>query len=757
MSDKMPEIDPEKEKKDILKAYKKLLRSTKRHEAKGDLKMIRKAFDVALDAHKDMRRKSGEPYIYHPIAVAEIVTSEIGLGAKSIVCALLHDTVEDTELTVEDMRRMFGDKVSQIIDGLTKLSSVLDIQEDKSLQAENFRKMLLTMSSDIRVILIKLADRLHNMRTLGSMRRDKQLKIASETMFIYAPLAHRLGLYAIKTELEDLSFKYIEPELYEEIVTKLEDSKRKRNRFINKFSFPIINSLNDAGIDYEIKGRTKSVYSIASKMKKQSVPFEEVYDIFAIRIILNSNLESEKSDCWQTYSIVTDHYVPNPGRFRDWVSKPKSNGYESLHTTVMSDSGKWVEVQIRAKRMDEVAEKGLAAHWKYKDANKGENSEPTESGFDSWLNQIRDLLESPDPNAIDFIDDFKLNLFSEEIFVFTPTGEVRTLPSAATSLDFAFEIHTEVGMRCIGAKVNGKLYPLSHNLNSGDQVEVLTSNKQLPKEDWLSFVVTAKAKSKIKQALKEEKRKVAADGKEILERKLKSMKVPMDRELIDKLHRHFRLQTSQDFFIRIANKSIEFKEIKAYIETAKNAGKWYNVLRNRITGTASATEKPAVEPRPRPKDKGDTLVIGDESQKMDYVMAKCCSPIPGDDVFGFVTINEGIKIHRTSCPNAIHIRSNYAYRVVPASWASKEDHTAFATGILITGIDDVGLVNAITTVISKDLNVDMKSIAFESHDGVFEGHIKVLVEGIHHLNNLITNLKKVDGIKKIVREDEMEN
>ncbi|MGB0918176.1 MAG: RelA/SpoT family protein [Flavobacteriales bacterium] len=754
MSDKMPDIDPEKEKQDILKAYKKLLRSTKRHEAKGDLKMIRKAFDVALDAHKDMRRKSGEPYIYHPIAVAEIVTSEIGLGAKSIVCALLHDTVEDTDLTIEDMRRMFGDKVSQIIDGLTKLSGVLDIKEDKSLQAENFRKMLLTMSSDIRVILIKLADRLHNMRTLDSMRRDKQLKIASETMFIYAPLAHRLGLYAIKTELEDLSFKYIEPELYEEIVTKLADSKRKRTRFINKFSFPIINSLNEAGIDYEIKGRTKSVYSIARKMKKQGVPFEEVYDIFAIRIILSTKMENEKSDTWQTYSIVTDHYVPNPGRFRDWVSQPKSNGYESLHTTVMSESGKWVEVQIRTKRMDEVAEKGLAAHWKYK--SSGKDGGQGESGFDNWLNQIREVLESPDPNAIDFIDDFKLNLFSDEIFVFTPTGEVKTLPAAATSLDFAFEIHTEVGMRCIGAKVNGKLYPLSYNLKSGDQVEVLTSNKQSPKEDWLGFVVTAKAKSKIKQALKEEKRRIAADGKEILERKLKNMKVPMDRELIDRMHRHFRLQTSQELFIRIANKTIEFKEIKAYIQDTKNASKWYNVLRNRISGSSTgATEKPA--PRPKPKDKGDTLVIGDESQKMDYVMAKCCSPIPGDDVFGFVTINEGIKIHRTACPNAIHIRSNYAYRVVPAAWASKEDHTAFATGILITGIDDVGLVNAITTVISTDLNVDMKSIAFKSNDGVFEGHIKVLVEGIHHLNNLMANLKKVDGIKKIVREDEAED
>lgn len=752
MSDPMQSIDPEKEKQDILKAYKKLLRSTKRHEARGDLKLIRKAFDVALDAHKDMRRKSGEPYIYHPIAVAEIVTSEIGLGAKSIVCALLHDTVEDTDLTIEDMRRMFGDKVAQIIDGLTKLSGVLDIQEDKSLQAENFRKMLLTMSSDIRVILIKLADRLHNMRTLGSMRKDKQLKIASETMYLYAPLAHRLGLYAIKTELEDLSYKYIEPELYDEIVSKLKESKAKRTRFINKFSFPIINSLNEAGIDYEIKGRTKSVYSIARKMKAQGVPFEEVYDIFAIRIITNSDQQNEKPDCWKVYSIVTDHYVPNPSRFRDWVSKPKSNGYESLHTTVMSESGKWVEVQIRTRRMDDIAEKGLAAHWKYKEKGS-EQTQSAETGFDDWLNKIRELLESPDPNAIDFIDDFKLSLFAEEIFVFTPTGEVRTLPADATSLDFAFDIHTEVGMRCIGAKVNGKLHPLSYQLKSGDQVEVLTSNKQRPKEDWLTFVVTTKAKSKIKQALKEENRQIAAEGKEIFERKLKQWKVPTDRDLTDKLNRHFKVKTSQDLFIKIAKKSIELKDIKDYIENSKNAGKWYNVLRKRISGSNEG--EALTKPKPQPKDKGDTVVIGDENQKMDYVMAKCCRPIPGDDVFGFVTINEGIKIHRTNCPNAIHIRSNYAYRVVPATWANKEDHTSFVTGILITGIDDMGLVNAITTVISKDLNVNMKSIAFESNDGVFEGHIKVLVEGIHHLNNLIDNLKKVNGIKKIVREDEL--
>jgi guanosine-3',5'-bis(diphosphate) 3'-pyrophosphohydrolase len=751
MESTTPIIDSEQEKRDILKAYSRLLRAAKKNEAKGDLKLVRKAFDVALDAHKDMRRKSGEPYIYHPIAVAEIVTSEIGLGAKSIICALLHDTVEDTELTVEDMRRMFGDKVATIIDGLTKLNVVLDMQEDKSMQAENFRKMLLTMSSDIRVILIKLADRLHNMRTLDSMRRDKQLKIASETLYIYAPLAHRLGLYAIKTELEDLSFKYIEPELYEEINSKLKETEKQRNRFINKFSLPIIQSMNDTGLEYDIKGRTKSVYSIARKMKKQGVPFEEVYDIFAIRIIMNSSLENEKSDCWKAYSVVTGHYVPSPARFRDWVSQPKSNGYESLHTTVMSETGKWVEVQIRTTRMDEIAEKGLAAHWKYKDTSQQAGAaKMPENSLDGWLSRIRELLESPDPNAIDFIDDFKLNLFAEEIFVFTPKGEVKTLPVGATALDFAFEIHSAVGMRCIGTKINGKLFPISHELKSGDQVEVLTSSKQKPKEDWLSFVVTAKAKSNIKQALKEESRAEAAEGKELLDRKMKQWKINLDNELTNKICKHFRLQTSQDLFIKVARRTIDFKDIRDFVEQDKSSGKWYNVFRKKIS--ASEEIKKATTESNLPQ-KGDMIVIGDASQRVDFTLAKCCTPIPGDDVFGFVTINEGIKIHRTSCPNAINIHSNYAYRVVPAHWANKDDHTSFVTALLIKGIDDVGLVNSITKVISKDLNVNMKSIAFDSNDGIFEGHIKVLVDGVTHLNNLIANLKKVDGIKTIVRED----
>jgi len=754
MESAAPTIDLEKEKQDILKAYRRLLSAAKRNEAKGDMKLVRKAFDVALDAHKDMRRKSGEPYIYHPIAVAEIVTSEIGLGAKSIVCALLHDTVEDTDLTVEDMRRMFGDKVANIIDGLTKLNVVIDMQEDKSMQAENFRKMLLTMSSDIRVILIKLADRLHNMRTLDSMRRDKQLKIASETMYIYAPLAHRLGLYAIKTELEDLSFKYIEPELYNEITSKLKESEKQRTRFINKFSLPIIKELQEAGLDFDIKGRTKSVYSIARKMKKQGVPFEEVYDLFAIRIILNSDGVNEKPDCWKAYSLITQRYTPSPSRFRDWVSSPKSNGYESLHTTVMSNEGKWVEVQVRTRRMDDIAEKGLAAHWKYKETGTGKSGDDTkaqENSLDGWLSKIRELLDSPDPNAIDFIDDFKLNLFAEEIFVFTPKGEVRTLPAGATALDFAFDIHSAVGMNCIGTKVNGKLFPLSHVLKSGDQVEVLTSSKQKPKEDWLAFVITAKARSNIKQALKEEARAISAEGKELLERKLKQWKFTMNNDTVNKVCAHFKIPTSQDLFVKVARRTIEFKDIKDFLEKDRSSGKWYNVFRKKIAAPAETPQKSA-----KTGEKGDTIVIGDASQKVDFVLAKCCTPIPGDDIFGFVTINEGIKVHRTNCPNAINIRSNYAYRVVPASWADSEEHTSFVTNLLIKGIDDVGLVNSITKVISKDLNVNMQRIVFESNDGVFEGHIRVMVEGVKHLDNLMTNLRKVDGIKTIVREDDMD-
>ena len=741
--------DPEEEKKEILKAYRRLLRSAKRHGAKGDLKMVRKAFDVALDAHKDMRRKSGEPYIFHPISVAEIVAAEIGLGAKSIVCALLHDTVEDTELTIEDMQYLFGDRVALIIDGLTKISGVMSFEGDTSLQTENFRKMLLTMSSDIRVILIKLADRLHNMRTLESMRRDKQLKISSETMYLYAPLAHRLGLYNIKSELEDLSFKYLEPELYEEIITGLRQSKRKRTRFINKFSLPIIKKLTDAGLDFDIKGRPKSVYSIGQKMKRQNVDMDDIYDIFAIRIILNSEAGNEKSDCWKAYSLVSDTYRPNPDRLRDWISNPKSNGYESLHTTVMSLEGKWVEVQIRTSRMDDIAEKGLAAHWKYKGSGEEENH------LDDWLGKVREVLESPDPDALEFVNEFRQNVLSEEIFVFTPKGELKTLPAGATALDFAFEIHTEVGFRCVGAKVDGHLVPLSYKLKSGDQLEVLTSSKQSPKKDWLTFVVTSKAKSKVRQSLKENIRKEAAEGREILERKLKVLKRKLDHDLIDKLTRHFKLKTSQDLFVKVAHKSIDFKEIRSYIEGSTAATRVYRYIRDRITPKNEVDGKKTKQeekPIPLPK-KGDMIVIGDESQKVDFKLAPCCNPIPGDKIFGYVTINDGIKVHRTNCPNAINLRSNYAYRIIDAAWAEREQVTAFETDIEIKGLDDVGLVSSITKIISRDLNVNMKSLAFDSNDGVFEGTIRLMVEGTMHLNNLIKRLEGVKGVKSIQRID----
>jgi len=738
-------IDIEAEKKEILKTYRHLLRSTKRYQAKGDLQLIRKAFDVALEAHKDMRRKSGEPYIYHPLAVAEIVTSEIGLGAKSIVCALLHDVVEDTHITLDDIRSMFGDKVATIVDGLTKISGVFDhTSATSSMQAENFRKMLLTLSSDVRVILIKIADRLHNMRTLDSMARDKQLKIASETLYLYAPLAHRLGLYTIKTEMEDLALKYTEPEVYESISNKLKETHRQRQRFINKFSFPIMASLTHAGLDFDIKGRTKSIFSIYRKMKKQEVPFEEVFDLFAIRIIINSDQENEKSDCWRAYSIVTDHYVPNPDRLRDWISTPKSNGYESLHTTVMSSAGQWVEVQIRTKRMDDIAEKGLAAHWKYKES-AGENV------LEEWIGKIRDVLENPDPNALDFIDDFKLNLFSDEIFVFTPKGELRTLPAGSTSLDFAFDIHSEVGMKCIGAKINNKLMPLSFKLKSGDQIEVLTSSKQYPKEDWLGFVVTGKAKSKIKQALKDEKRQLAEEGKEILDRKFRNLKAKTDNNTVNRLVKYYKVMSPLDLYYRIARKNIELHDLKEALE-ATDKKSWLGYLRRFIPGTKEKEEKPQqienllADLNGKPAQ----LLIGDNMEKLDYTLSKCCNPIPGDDVFGFITISEGIKIHRVSCPNAIQLMSKHAYRVIKAKWTSKES-IAFLAGLKITGIDEVGIVNNITQIISSELNVNMRSISFDGHDGTFDGTVTVYVHDTQHLTSLVNKLKKVKGVHTVMR------
>lgn len=728
-------IDLEAEKTEILKRYRALLRASKSTLQKGDKRMIRKAFDMALESHKDMRRKSGEPYIYHPIAVAQIAAEEIGLGTTSIVCALLHDVVEDTDVTLEDIEMEFGKKVAKIIDGLTKISGVFDT--NSSLQAENFRKMLLTLADDVRVILIKLADRLHNMRTMEFMPRDKQLKLSSETVYLYAPLAHRLGLYAIKSELEDLSMKYMERDMYSFIKAKLNEKKAEREKFIRDFIEPVKKVVSDQDLNADVFGRPKSIHSIWNKMKKKSIPFEEVYDLFAIRIILDSTPENEKADCWKAYSIITDLYRPNPDRLRDWISSPKANGYESLHTTVMGPRGQWVEVQIRTKRMNEIAEKGFAAHWKYKESS-------SDSGLDQWVQKVRDMLKNPDSNALDFLDDFKMNLFSDEIFIFTPKGALIQLPLSATALDFAFEIHTDVGATCIGAKVNHKLVPLSYKLQNGDQVEIITSSKQTPKEDWLSFVVTAKAKAKIKSALKEEKRKVAEDGKEILERKLKSLKITYNSENIQKLSYYFKLPSVQDLFYNVAKGLLDMKDLKEYQASEK-------VIENKPQDKIEHEQLASLVRNIKTKD-SDVLLFGEDLQKIDYKLSNCCNPIPGDDVFGFVTVSDGIKIHRTNCPNAAKLMANYGYRIVKAKW-TKQLELAFLTGLRIRGIDEVGLINKLTTVISNDFKVNIRSITVDSDDGIFEGSIMIYVNDTEHLNNLTKKILQIKGITSVERFD----
>lgn len=732
----MQAVDVETEKQEILKRYRALLRACRPTIDKEDKKLIRLAFQTAMEAHKEMRRKSGEPYIFHPLAVAQIVAGEIGLGTTAIVCALLHDTVEDTHLTLDDIEKLFGKKVSTIIDGLTKISGVF--YSGTSIQAENFRKMLLTLSDDVHVILIKLADRLNNMRTLDSMPRDKQLKISSETVFLYAPLAHRLGLYSMKSELEDLALKYTEPEVYNDIIDKLAQSKKERNKFINEFIEPIKEGLKEQHFKFEIKHRLKSIHSIYSKMKRQGVLFDEIYDLFAIRIILDIEKEGdEKAACWQAYSVVTDFYHPNPDRLRDWISTPKGNGYESLHTTVMGPNGRWVEIQIRSRRMDEIAEKGFAAHWKYKES-------AAENALDEWIHKIREMLENPESNALEFIDDFKLNLFAEEIFVFTPHGDLKTLPANATSLDLAFEIHSDLGSKCIGAKVNHRLVPLSYKLRSGDQVEIITSSKQTPKEDWLNLVVTAKAKSRIKASLKEEKRKLAEEGKEILERKFRHLKIELNNNNINELLAYYKIPSSQELFYRVAKEIIDVKDLKDFIDDKGQ-------LKTKPTPAKSDAQS-LEEIVKNVRGSSDMLVLGDNLEKIDYKLSPCCNPIPGDDVFGFITINEGIKIHRVNCPNAMQLMSNYAYRIVKARWTNQKQ-IAFLAGIKVKGIDEVGVVNNISKVISSDMKVNMRSLSIESIDGMFEGTIMLFVRDTEHLTSLIQRLKNVHGILTITRMD----
>jgi guanosine-3',5'-bis(diphosphate) 3'-pyrophosphohydrolase len=736
------EIDIDKERNEILRRYKLLLKSARPLLKGDDAKVIKKAFFMAMEAHKDVRRKSGDPYIFHPIAVAQIVVDEIGLGTTAIVSALLHDVVEDSQIKLSEIEAIFGEKVAKIIDGLTKISG--NFEYGSSQQAENFRKMLLTLSFDVRVILIKLADRLHNMRTLDSMVRDKQLKIASETIYLYAPLAHRLGLYTMKSELEDLYLKYTDPPMYRSIASKLHQTKASRTKFIKDFISPIEKELQRAGFKTNIKGRPKSIHSIWNKMKTQNTPFEEIYDLFAIRIIIQDiSAEEEKSACWKVYSIITDFYKPNPDRLRDWISTPRSNGYESLHTTIMSSLGQWVEVQIRTERMDEIAEKGYAAHWKYKDGNPS----PSEAGLEQWMTKVREAIENNNGTALDFVDNFRSNLFKEEVFVFTPRGDLITLPSGSTTLDFAFEIHSEIGGHCIGAKVNQKLVPLSHALNNGDQVEILTSPKQTPSEDWLKFVVSSKAKARIRDALKDDLRKKAEDGKEIVIRKLKGEKVELDDDNTKRLLDYYGEKSALEFYAKVSQGVIDLSSIRDF---NKDLTKEHITPKKPI----SITSKKDFE-REISKVRGmnaDMLLIGEDMEKIDYTLAKCCNPISGDDVFGFVTVNEGIKIHRTTCPNAIELMSNYGYRIIKARWTSQKE-IAFLAGLRIEGSDRVGIVNDITRIISNELKVNMRSITVESEDGIFEGKIIVYVNDTKHLETLTAKLIKINGVLKVSRFD----
>ncbi|MGK0211312.1 MAG: guanosine-3',5'-bis(diphosphate) 3'-pyrophosphohydrolase [Polaribacter sp.] len=735
----MTEEALEIERKEIAKQYKLLLKISYRDLSKDDKKLIRSAFDVAVDAHKEQRRKSGEAYIFHPIAVAKIVASEVGLDATSIAAALLHDVVEDTSYTLADIEQLFGETIARIVDGLTKISS-MSADKDVSLQAENFRKMLLTLNEDVRVIIIKIADRLHNMQTMDAMPPHKQVKIASETLYIYAPLAHRIGMYNIKTELENLSLKYTEPEVYNDIFSKIKDSKEEQDAYINSFTKIIKNTLDEEKLDYEIKGRPKSIFSIRRKLSAQSIDFDEVYDKFAVRIIYRSDRDDEKFIAWKIYSIVTDHFRPNPTRLRDWISSPKSTGYEALHITVMGPQGRWVEVQIRSERMNEIAEKGFAAHYKYKNKAK----DKVDDGLDAWLNKLQETLENQEISAVDFVEDFKLNLYTKEIFVFSPKGDLYSLAKGATALDFAFHVHTEVGLHTRGTKVNGKLVPLSHQLKSGDQVEIMTSNKAKPSGNWLDYATTGRARSKIKNALKEDEKVIAQDGKVILARKLKSLKITLDEKTINQLVVYFKLKTSLDLYFRIGSGLIDNSKLKDFATSRNNA--FISFFKNRIRKPSNPEDVHKEEIT----ENFDQIVFGKEEETLDYKIAACCNPIPGDSVFGFTTVSEGLKVHKKNCPNSLQLQSNYNYRILKAKWVDSSQ-SDFKVELLLSGIDTIGLVNNVTKVISNNLLINMKSVHFDSDDGIFTGKIIVVVKNISVLKNLIKNIKKINGIDKVTR------
>ena len=731
----------EEENKEIAKRYKNLLKETYQTLSRSDKLMIRKAFNLSVEAHSSQRRKTGEPYIFHPISVAKIVANEIGLGATSIAAALLHDVVEDTKYTVDDIERLFGETVARLVSGLTKISS-LKKDKDHSIQAENFRKMLLTLHDDVRVILIKVADRLHNMQTMDAMPAHKQVKIASETLYIYAPLAHRLGLYNIKTELEDLGLKYTEPEVYKDILSKISDSKEDQENYIKSFENTLNNGLSKESFKYQIRGRFKSIFSIRRKMRKQNVSFDEVYDKFAIRIIYEPTSEDEKFDAWKIYSIVTDYFKPNPSRLRDWISQPKSTGYEALHITVVGPEAKWVEVQIRSNRMDEIAEKGYAAHFKYKQGEENDN------GLDGWLNRLKETLENQSINAVDFVEDFKLNLYAKEIYVFTPKGDLKSLPKGASALDFAFSIHTDIGLKCRGVKVNGKLVPLSYELASGDQIEVYTTANNKPNARWLDFVITARARTKIKTALKDQEKKIAEEGKAILSRKLRHLKINFNEKSLNELVVFFKLKTSFDLFFRIGNGAIDNTQLKNFVSQRNNM--IMNFFKKRLT---RAPSKELIN-KEEVSAKYDDLVFGLEEEKLEYTSSKCCKPIPGDRVFGFITINDGIKIHKKDCPNSISLQSNYAYRVIKAKWIDSSNQE-FKAILKVSGEDNKGIVNNLTMIISSNMDVFIHSINIAGNEGIFDGKLSISVKNRTQLNKLIESIKKVDGVKKVERVNTM--
>ena len=730
--------DIEQENKEILARYKDLISNTYRTLDEEQNKVIRKAFDIALDAHKDQRRKTGEPYIYHPIEVAKIVANEIGLGATSIACALLHDVIEDSEYTYEDITKIFGKKIADIVNGLTKIS-VMNHQ-NISIQSENYRKLLLTLSEDFRVILIKIADRLHNMRTLESMTPDKQKKIASETVYIYAPLAHRLGFYNIKSELEDLSLKFNNPDVYFDISTRLELAKENREKYIEEFKKEVSEQLVDEGLNFSIKGRAKAISSIYRKMLKQNVTFDEVFDNYAIRIIYKSDAKNEKFLAWKIYSIVTDLYHSNPQRMRDWISQPRSTGYESLHLTVLGPDKKWIEVQIRSERMDDIAEKGVAAHYKYKE---GFSKNSDEKNFDTWVTEIREVLENQQSlTTSELLDNIKLNLYSKEVFVFTPKGEIKILPIGSTALDFAFSVHSDLGTKCLGAKVNGKLVPISYVLQNGDQMDILSSQNQKPKPDWLDFVITSKAKSKIKAILNSEKHQLVEEGKEILQRKMRHAKLNFNDEEINKMQKFFNLKTSQELFLSFQNGNLDIGDIKKYTEGKGIFSNFIQRFRKSPTKNLEYTEAPETNL--------DMIVFGKDEEKMNYSFAKCCTVIPGDKIFGFITISDGIKVHNDGCPNAINLRAQYDYRVLPAKWVNEESFKN-RIKIEIEGLDRMGMINDITAVISNSMNMDMKSMSIESNNGIFLGNINLEVRNKNQLEETFKQLKNINGVSRVKR------